>query len=96
MTVVDDTFFFFFTAVILVAASVGVSNSIVKLADLLKFADLLILIFMKIDSFSEPISTGSGPDEILVCDVTHPFKFQDARDTRLGFGRRTERYVIRS
>ena len=95
MTVVDDTFFFFFATVILAAASVGVSNSIVKIADLLKITDLLILIFMKIDSFSAPIS-GSGPDEILVCDVTHPFKFQDARDARLGFGRRTERYVIRS
>jgi hypothetical protein len=38
MTVVDD--FLFFVAVILAAPSVSVSNSIVK------FADLLILIFM--------------------------------------------------
>jgi hypothetical protein len=55
MTVVDDTFFFF-AAVILTAPSVSVSNSIVKLlhklADLLKLPDLLILIFMKIASFS--------------------------------------------
>jgi hypothetical protein len=52
----DDELFFFFAAVILAAPSVSVSNSIVKLlhklADLLKLPDLLILIFMKIASFS--------------------------------------------
>ena len=34
--------------------------------------------------------SGPGPGEILVCDVTHPFEFQDAKDVRLCFGRQSE------
>ncbi len=48
------------------------------------------------EGFVLVLCSGSGPEEILICDVTHVFEFQNVEDSCLCFGRRSKCYVIRS